>query len=313
MEQKQRSMRSYLSIGGKGMMMGAADAVPGVSGGTVAFITGIYEELIHSLRQVDLSAAKILISEGPKAFWAHINGSFLLALVGGIIFSLASFAHLIVYLLDTYPEMLWSFFFGLILASTWSVMRHIPRWDMNTLSFFILGTLSAYVITSISPTQIEATSLMIFLAGSIAICAMILPGISGSFILLIMGLYGPILGAVKSFDLPVILLFMSGCVVGLLSFVRVLDWLFSNYKALTLAVLSGFLLGSLNKVWPWKYTTAYTVDRHGKEVPLVQDNISPFAYEALTGQNSFMVASLVLLIVGMALVLLLDSRDTQSG
>ncbi|WP_240770697.1 DUF368 domain-containing protein [Neptunomonas sp. XY-337] len=313
MEQKQRSMRSYLSIGGKGMMMGAADAVPGVSGGTVAFITGIYEELIHSLRQVDLSAAKILFSDGPKAFWAHINGSFLLALVGGIIFSLASFAHLIVYLLDTYPEMLWSFFFGLILASTWSVMRHIPRWDMNTLSFFILGTLSAYVITSISPTQIEATSLMIFLAGSIAICAMILPGISGSFILLIMGLYGPILGAVKSFDLPVILLFMSGCVVGLLSFVRVLDWLFSNYKALTLAVLSGFLLGSLNKVWPWKYTTAYTVDRHGKEVPLVQDNISPFAYEALTGQNSFMVASLVLLIVGMALVLLLDSRDTQSG
>ena len=313
MEQKQRSMRSYLSIGGKGMMMGAADAVPGVSGGTVAFITGIYEELIHSLRQVDLSAAKILFSDGPKAFWAHINGGFLLALVGGIIFSLASFAHLIVYLLDTYPEMLWSFFFGLILASTWSVMRHIPRWDMNTLSFFILGTLSAYVITSISPTQIEATSLMIFLAGSIAICAMILPGISGSFILLIMGLYGPILGAVKSFDLPVILLFMSGCVVGLLSFVRVLDWLFSNYKALTLAVLSGFLLGSLNKVWPWKYTTAYTVDRHGKEVPLVQDNISPFAYEALTGQNSFMVASLVLLIVGMALVLLLDSRDTQSG
>ncbi|WP_240656975.1 DUF368 domain-containing protein [Neptunomonas marina] len=313
MEQKQRSMRSYLSIGGKGMMMGAADAVPGVSGGTVAFITGIYEELIHSLRQVDLSAAKILFSDGPKAFWAHINGSFLLALVGGIIFSLASFAHLIVYLLDTYPEMLWSFFFGLILASTWSVMRHIPRWDMNTLSFFILGTLSAYVVTSISPTQIEATSLMIFLAGSIAICAMILPGISGSFILLIMGLYGPILGAVKSFDLPVILLFMSGCVVGLLSFVRVLDWLFSNYKALTLAVLSGFLLGSLNKVWPWKYTTAYTVDRHGKEVPLVQDNISPFAYEALTGQNSFMVASLVLLIVGMALVLLLDSRDTQSG
>ncbi|RVU30488.1 DUF368 domain-containing protein [Neptunomonas marina] len=293
--------------------MGAADAVPGVSGGTVAFITGIYEELIHSLRQVDLSAAKILFSDGPKAFWAHINGSFLLALVGGIIFSLASFAHLIVYLLDTYPEMLWSFFFGLILASTWSVMRHIPRWDMNTLSFFILGTLSAYVVTSISPTQIEATSLMIFLAGSIAICAMILPGISGSFILLIMGLYGPILGAVKSFDLPVILLFMSGCVVGLLSFVRVLDWLFSNYKALTLAVLSGFLLGSLNKVWPWKYTTAYTVDRHGKEVPLVQDNISPFAYEALTGQNSFMVASLVLLIVGMALVLLLDSRDTQSG
>lgn len=313
MEQKQRSMRSYLSIGGKGMMMGAADAVPGVSGGTVAFITGIYEELIHSLRQVDLNAAKILFSDGPKAFWAHINGSFLLALVGGIIFSLASFAHLIVYLLDTYPEMLWSFFFGLILASTWSVMRHIPRWDMNTLSFFILGTLSAYVVTSISPTQIEATSLMIFLAGSIAICAMILPGISGSFILLIMGLYGPILGAVKSFDLPVILLFMSGCVVGLLSFVRVLDWLFSNYKALTLAVLSGFLLGSLNKVWPWKYTTAYTVDRHGKEVPLVQDNISPFAYEALTGQNSFMVASLVLLIVGMALVLLLDSRDTQSG
>lgn len=313
MEQKQRSMQSYLSIGGKGMMMGAADAVPGVSGGTIAFITGIYEELIHSLRQVDLSAAKILFSEGPKAFWAHINGSFLLALVSGIIFSLASFAHLIVYLLDTYPEMLWSFFFGLILASTWSVMRHIPRWDMNTLSFFILGTLSAYMITSISPTQIEATSLMIFLAGSIAICAMILPGISGSFILLIMGLYGPILGAVKSFDLPIILLFMSGCVVGLLSFVRVLDWLFSNYKALTLAVLSGFLLGSLNKVWPWKYTTAYTVDRHGKEVPLVQDNISPFAYEALTGQNSFMAASLVLLIVGTALVLLLDSRDTQSG
>ncbi|WP_293264409.1 DUF368 domain-containing protein [Neptunomonas sp.] len=307
-----RQLQDYLILGLKGILMGAADAVPGVSGGTIAFITGIYEELIGSIRRFDLDAIKLLFTQGPVAAWRHVNGSFLLVLLLGIGVSLGTLAHVVLFMLSTYPIMLWSFFFGLILASTWVISRHITHWDSNHTILFLLGTVLAYLITSLAPTEIEVTALTVFLSGSVAICAMILPGISGSFILLLLGMYGPVLQAIKDFDLSIIGLFAAGCGVGLLSFSRLLNWLFTSFRMQTLAVMSGFLLGSLNKVWPWKYTTAYTLNSHGKQIPLAQDNVFPFDYEALTGQESFMMISIALLLLGMVIVLWMERGQSKN-
>lgn len=311
--QNNRSWRDYLALSGKGMMMGAADAVPGVSGGTVAFITGIYEELINSLKQFGPEAIKILFSQGIGAAWKHVNGSFLLALITGIIVSLASIARVVLYWLDNYPELLWSFFFGLILASVWSLCRHIERWESHTITAFFSGAVLAYLITTISPASVEASALTIFLSGMVAICAMILPGISGSFILLLMGMYTPILMAVKNFELFTLGLFGAGCAIGLLSFSHVLSWMFSSFKTTTLALLGGFMLGSLNKVWPWKYTTSYSIDRHGKEIPLVQENILPNTFESMTGEPSSILMAMVLMVVGAGIVFLIEKMGRRAG
>ncbi|MGI1669352.1 MAG: DUF368 domain-containing protein [Neptuniibacter sp.] len=311
--QNNRSWRDYLALSGKGMMMGAADAVPGVSGGTVAFITGIYEELINSLKQFGPEAIKILFSQGIGAAWKHVNGSFLLALITGVIVSLASIARVVLYWLDNYPELLWSFFFGLILASVWSLCRHIERWENHIITAFFSGAVLAYLITTISPASVEASALTIFLSGMVAICAMILPGISGSFILLLMGMYTPILMAVKNFELFTLGLFGAGCAIGLLSFSHVLSWMFSSFKTTTLALLGGFMLGSLNKVWPWKYTTSYSIDRHGKEIPLVQENILPNTFESMTGEPSSILMAMVLMVVGAGLVFLIEKMGRRAG
>ncbi|MBN3564157.1 DUF368 domain-containing protein [Amphritea spongicola] len=290
----------------KGMLMGAADAVPGVSGGTIAFITGIYEELINSIKSVDAEALKMLFSGQIRNAWNHINGSFLLVLVLGIVTSIATVASSVLFLLDTYPVMLWAFFFGLILASCWLVMTQIDHWNVTLTITFVVGAMLAYLVTSITPTEIEPTALAVFLSGMVAICAMILPGISGSFILLIIGMYTPVLGAVKAFDVQVLGLFLAGCVVGISGFSRVLSWMFAHYKMATLAILAGFMLGSLNKIWPWKYTTAYTINRHGEQIPLAQDNVLPLSYQALTGEPSYLYASLALMVLGGAIVLLME-------
>lgn len=286
--------------------MGAADAVPGVSGGTIAFITGIYEELIFSLKQCGVGAVKILFQDGIKAAWQHINGNFLTVLFGGVILSILTLSRVVLYLMANQPILLWSFFFGLILAAVWSVIRHIERWNLGIISMFLFGAISAYLITIISPTQIESTPLIVFLSGMIAICAMILPGISGSFILLLLGMYAPMLNAVKDLQLATIGIFASGCVLGLLSFSHVLSWMFKHYKTMTLALLGGFMLGSLNKVWPWKQTIEVVIDRHGKEIPLVQDNILPHTFEALSAQPSQMAFAIFLMLLGVALVLGLE-------
>lgn len=309
----QRTLKEYLLVAFKGVLMGAADVVPGVSGGTVAFITGIYEELIDSIHRFDLRALKLLFSGRVKAAWQHVNGSFLLALLSGIGLSLVSLAQGVLYMLAHYPEMLWAFFFGLILASTWVIVRHIPQWDFSNILLFISGALIAYILTSLSPTQLEMTPLTVFVSGAIAICAMILPGISGSFILLLLGMYANILGAIKSLQFGTIGIFAAGCAVGILSFSRVLNWLFTHHRVATLAVMSGFLLGSLNKVWPWKYTVAYTMNRHGEQVPLVQSNVSPLSYEALTGQEAFLTGSCILLIIGMVLVIVIERGASRAS
>lgn len=308
-----RKFSDFIALFLKGMMMGAADVVPGVSGGTIAFITGIYEELINTIKSFDLAALRLLFQKGPKACWQHVNGTFLLVLLAGIVTSIATIAGGILFLLGNYPVLLWAFFFGLILASSWLVMNHIDRWDLDVLSSFGVGVIVAYIITSISPAEVEPTSLMVLIAGSIAICAMILPGISGSFILLLMGMYTPILMAVKSFDVQIIALFILGCTIGITSFSRILSWMFRHYKVVTLALLAGFMLGSLNKVWPWKYTVAYTINRHGEQVPLQQENVLPWSYQGITGQPDLLVYASALIILGAALVILMGRFQKESG
>ena len=306
-----RSWRYYLGLSAKGAMMGAADVVPGVSGGTIAFITGIYEELIHSLKQFGPHALSLLFKQGIGAAWQHVNGTFLVALFGGVILSIMTLSRVILYWLEHYPALLWSFFFGLIVAGIWSVVKHVDRWHFKRIYAFAFGASVAYLITMMTPSTTDATPLIILLAGSIAICAMILPGISGSFILLLMGLYGPIFTAVKNFDFAVIALFGVGCIAGLLSFSHVLSWMFRTYKAVTLALLGGFMFGALNKVWPWKVTLETMINRHGEEIPVIQNNVMPATYQLQTGQEPHVVFAVLLMIAGMVLVVAMERLGNQ--
>ncbi|MBV1788831.1 DUF368 domain-containing protein [Marinobacterium sp. D7] len=309
METKVRTPREYLALAGKGMMMGAADAVPGVSGGTVAFITGIYEELIDTLRSFDLQALSILYRDGIAACWRHINGTFLVTLLGGILLSLMTLSRGVLFMLNHYPVLLWAFFFGLILASVWSLMRHVRGWNLSTSMVFFVGVLLAYMITSLTPGTLVVSPFTLFGSGMVAICAMILPGISGSFILLLMGMYAPVLSAVKHFEFFNLGLFAAGCAIGLLSFSHLLSWAFHHHRRVILALLGGFMLGSLNKVWPWKYTLSYTIDRHGESIPLLQRNVLPDVFTQLTGQGALLWPALVLMVVGVLLVVLLDRHN----
>ncbi|MEP0354371.1 DUF368 domain-containing protein [Paraglaciecola sp.] len=310
---KAKNSKTYVGLTLKGMLMGAADAVPGVSGGTIAFMTGIYEELIFSLKQCGLTALQVLVKQGIKATWQHINGNFLLAVFGGVLLSLLTVSRAVLYLLDNHPILLWSFFFGLILAAVWSLVRHIKKWNLPLILTFIIGAVSAYYITIISPTSIESTPLIIFISGMIAICAMILPGISGSFILLLLGMYAPMLTAIKELQVFTLVIFASGCATGLISFSHVLSWMFKHHKTKTLALLGGFMLGSLNKVWPWKETIETIIDRHGKEVPLVQKNISPFVFETLNNQASYLWYAIALFLFGILLVILLEKMGSPDS
>ena len=307
-----RTLKQYVGITARGMLMGAADAVPGVSGGTIAFMTGIYEELIYSLKQCGPSAIKMLFSQGLIATWHFINGNFLVALFGGVLLSLLSISRLVIFLLDNYPNLLWAFFFGLILAGVWSVLRHIEKWSLSVVAFFVIGVISAYWITTISPTVIESSPVIVFLSGMIAICAMILPGISGSFILLLLGMYGPMMLAIKELQFLTLSYFAAGCIIGLLSFSHVLSWMFKHHKTITLALLGGFMLGSLNKVWPWKLTLETVVDRHGKVIPLLQENVLPHSYEASTQQSAYLVYSLLLMMAGIIMVILLERLGNKA-
>ena len=214
----------------KGVAMGAADVVPGVSGGTIAFITGIYEELIESLNNINLGAVKILFKDGVKAFWKHVNGTFFLFLFGGIAVSLFSLAKGVKYLLENHGVLLWSFFFGLIIASVWLIGKTIKKWTPGVIMSLLIGTGIAFYISTIQTVTQGSESWYIVLSGAIAICAMILPGISGSFILVLLGAYHLVLGALEEMDITVLGLFAIGCVIGLMTFARVLKFLFSRIQ-----------------------------------------------------------------------------------
>ncbi|MHB0754173.1 polyprenyl-phosphate transporter [Polaribacter sp. M15] len=298
-----RTIKDYIVVGLKGMAMGAADVVPGVSGGTIAFISGIYEELLGSISNVKIGLFKTLKSKGFKEAWKELNGNFLLALFIGIFISIVSLAKLIKYLLENEPILLWSFFFGLVLASIIYIAKQISKWNLISVLALIIGAFLAYYITTLNPLVSEnSSSLYIFFAGAIAICAMILPGISGSFILVLLGAYKPVLDAVNDRDFKTILVFMIGAIIGLLSFSKVLKWLFANYKNYTLAALTGFIIGSLNKIWPWKETLTWRTNSHGDKVPFNQQSISPFSFDG----DAQLTFAIILAIIGFSLILLME-------
>ena len=298
-----RSLKDYIILSLKGMAMGAADVVPGVSGGTIAFISGIYEELLNSISSFNLSLFSVLRKEGFSKVWKLVNGSFLITLLLGISISILSFAKLIETLLENHPILIWSFFFGLVLASIIYIGKQITNWTKGSVLLLILGAILAFYITTLNTLMpVNSSPWFLFFAGMIAICAMILPGISGSFILVLLGAYKPVLNAINTKDFFNIIVFMVGAVLGLLTFSRVLKWLFSKYKNYTLAILIGFITGSLNKIWPWKETISWRTNSKGIEVPFNTSSISPFSYE---GDSQLIMASL-LAITGFCLILLLE-------
>lgn len=286
--------------------MGSADVVPGVSGGTIAFITGIYTELLDSIKSININALVTLFKQGPKAAWQAINGTFLFVLLLGVLTAILTLAKVIHYLLDQHGVLLWSFFFGLILASSLHMGKQIQQWHKGTFAALLIGALCAGFISIASPSSIEASYLNIFFAGSIAICAMILPGISGSFILLLMGLYAPVLAAVKGLQLDIMLIFAVGAGIGLMLFSRLLSWLLHHYKDLMFSLLTGFMLGALLKVWPWKETISFRLNSKGLEVPFEQLNRLPEWVN-----NDQMLWACLLACIGFSCVFLLEKVSNQ--
>ncbi|WP_339410053.1 DUF368 domain-containing protein [Pseudomonas sp. EA_35y_Pfl2_R5] len=308
-------MKKYFLLYAKGIAMGAADVVPGVSGGTVAFITGIYDELLRSIASVPVALGLFLRGRIVEA-WKAANATFLLVLLLGIMTSMLSLARLITYLLDEQPIPVWSFFFGLILVSTHLVVREIQHWNWTRVLSLLVGGVFAYWITVASPLQLGHDPVSLFFAGAIAICAMILPGISGSFILVLLGLYSFVLTAVKGLDITVLLIFASGCLVGIACFAGMLRWLLARWRDLTLAFLTGLMIGSLNKIWPWKETLTWRTDRHGDQVPLLQANLLPQQFAEISGQDPQLFLAIALVVAAILLVLGLEwlaGRNPQSA
>ena len=297
----ERRIKDYAVFTLKGMAMGAADVVPGVSGGTIAFIAGIYDELINSIKSINMHSLKLLFTGKIAAFWKAVNGNFLFALLLGIAISVFSLAKLITYLLLNEPVLVWSFFFGLVLASTWFVTKDIKGWNWKTVAGFVGGAVIAYYITVATPAETSTNLMFIFLCGAIAICAMILPGISGSFILVLLGKYFYVMEAVKTLDLVVLGVFAFGAALGITSFSRVLSYALKNFRNITLSVLSGFMLGSLNKVWPWKEVEKLVSDGH--EV-MIEHNIAP---------NTEVAEAVVLMLIGFILVYVLEKISAKKA
>lgn len=283
--------------------MGAADIVPGVSGGSIAFITGIYRELLDSINSFNAENLKLLLKFRFLDFHKAVNGSFLLSLLLGIMTSIFSMSRLITYLMSDHPIPLWSFFCGLILISAFLILKDISRWNLGVILALLAGTLMAYFITELPPTSTPDALWFTFVSGAIAICAMILPGISGSFILLILGKYEQILQAVTNRDILTLAVFAIGCIVGILSFSRVVSWLLKKHHSLTIGLLAGFMLGSVNKLWPWKIVTAYRTSSSGEEKPFLTENILPGTYLEQTGLQPQILFAVVSFVFGIFLVL----------
>ena len=286
--------------------MGAADLVPGVSGGSIALITGIYKELLDSINSFNGESLKLLLKFEFNAFFKAVNGAFLLSLFLGIFTSIFSLSMLITYLMAEHPIPLWSFFCGLILVSAFLIVKDIKKWSIGVIIALIVGTIAAYFITELPPTSSPDALWFTFLSGAIAICAMILPGISGSFILLILGKYEQILQAVSERDMVTLAVFALGCIVGLLSFSRVISWLLKHYYSITIGLLSGFMLGSINKLWPWKIVTEYRTSSSGEQKPFLTKNLFPSDYLDQTGFEPKLLLAVVAFLCGIMLVYGID-------
>lgn len=298
-----KNLKNYIRLFVTGFSMGSADLIPGVSGGTIAFLSGIYEELIASIKLVTGDVVRLFIrfkfAEGVKI----IPFKFLTPLAVGLFGAIFLLANLLSYLLSTYPVFVWSFFFGLVLASTWVVSKRIKKWGIADVTGFIVSAIGAYILVGMVPVETPSELFFFFLAGMIAIVAMILPGISGSFILLLLGKYQQVLGAVTSRDFLTLLVFALGAVFGIALFSRVLSWLFARHHNISVAILAGFMLGSVRKIWPWKEVVETRINSHGELVPLVENNILPASFDIS------IVFALVLIIIGAGVVLYLGKLD----
>jgi putative membrane protein len=290
----------------KGMAMGAADIVPGVSGGSIALIAGIYQELLDSINAFNWNNLLLLKSFRIKEFYFRMNGNFLLSLVLGIMTSIFALSRVITYLMDEHPIPLWSFFSGLILVSAFLILKEIKKWNLIVIVSIAIGTAFAWWVTNLPPTTTPNDYWFTFVAGAIAICAMILPGISGSFVLLILGQYERILQAVMDKDFFTLALFASGCLVGILSFSRVVAFLLRRFHAATIGLLSGFMLGSVNELWPWKLVTSWRTSSSGKEVPFLTENILPGDYLAQVGLQPQLGWAIGAFFFGIGLVLFIE-------
>ncbi|MEO1033636.1 MAG: DUF368 domain-containing protein [Bacteroidota bacterium] len=312
----QRRFLDYVVIAFKGIAMGAADVVPGVSGGTIAFISGIYEELIESIDNLNFGVFKVWKQQGFKSAWTSINGTFLLALFSGIAISILSLAKLIKWLLHNEPILLWAFFFGLVLASILYIAKQIKTWSAKIIIAIIATSILSYYITLAEPFASPDSPFYLLFCGFIAIIAMILPGVSGAFILLILGAYqtaidtvnnlrdGVMTGNMEVFKdaLFKFVLLGIGAVIGLKVFSKALNWMFKHQKNLTLAILTGFMIGSLNKIWPWKKVLKTRINSEGEEVTLLDKSVLPSTYDG----DSQIALAIVFIIIGIAAILILE-------
>lgn len=309
-----RKIKDYLMVGVKGACMGAADVIPGVSGGTIAFITGIYDEFVGSIARVDSEAVKLLFKGKIKDFWKHINGWFLLSVLAGIGVSVVSLAGIMQSLLSNHPVQTWAFFFGLIVASSLFILRGISGWKALDAGLLALGVVLGVTVCTLSPTQTPEALWFIFLSGAIAICAMILPGISGSFILLILGKYQFIMEAISGLvsgenfvqNLAVMATFMVGAVVGILGFSKFLHWLLARWNKETLIVLAGFIIGSLVKVWPWSNAEAIVCSQNSELAMMAEELPAGLPAEVVSqymaSADLHIVGAIVFAVIGFCLV-----------
>jgi putative membrane protein len=295
-----RTFFDYIVLYTKGICMGASDVVPGVSGGTMAFILGIYEELIDAIRSFDLKSLQLLVTLKFRSLLDRVSWHFLVALGLGILTAIFTLSRLLSWLLQNRPVLIWSFFLGLILASVVSVSRRVEAWQILTWLCLAGSTLGSYLLVGLVPVSTPNDHWFLFLCGAVAICAMILPGISGSYILVLLGKYHYVLEAVNHRDILVLSLVAAGACLGIIAFSRILGWLLRTYHDLMVATLTGLMLGSLRKVWPWKETLETAVDMHGRIAPLVQSNILPGQW------NREVLAALSLMAIGLLAVLCLD-------
>lgn len=293
---KSPKQKSIIQLFFSGFAMGSADIVPGVSGGTVALIVGVYEELIHSIKKTSGHVVKLAAKGKLKEAFLEVPFHFLVPLGLGLLTAVITLSKTLEWLLLDYPVFLWSFFFGLVVASLFLVGKRVHQWNLTNVTGLVIGAIAAYFIVGLVPVETPATLPAFFISGAIAICAMILPGVSGSFLLIIMGKYSQILSAVSNHDFVTLGAVALGAVIGLSVFSRVLSWLFDTYHNLMMAVLTGVMLGSLRKIWPWKVTLETYFDSHGLETPLVQRNILPPNYD-----QTFLFA-LILAGVGMIII-----------
>ncbi len=319
----QKSLKDYFFIAIKGLAMGAADVVPGVSGGTIAFISGIYEELLETINKLDLGFFKAWKKEGFKPAWNSYNLSFLLALFCGIAISILSLAKIIKWLLFNQPLLLWAFFFGLVLASIIYIGKQITSWNIKTIIPLLIASVLSYFITIVEPIASPDSNLYLLFCGFIAIIAMILPGVSGAFILLLLGAYQTFIDILNQlrdgifkFDLDLlwnaivkVLIIAVGAVLGLKLFSKALNWMFKNHKNTTLALLTGFMIGSLNKLWPWKKVLSWRLNSHQEKVPLLEKSIFPDQYK----NDPQIMMVIIFIIIGFLLIFSLERIAAQKG